>query len=182
VAALIKKVSFKLSQLRRVRPIIPQHIAEKIYLSTIQPCIDYAISVWGQTTETNLKRVQRVQNYAARLVLNNFDYVNVRGIELVKNLKWMNVKERCFYFTCTLMFKCLHDLAPPYLCDDFTLSSDINFYATRSHPMNVHVPNCHRNCFKFKASVLWNRLPVACKDAPTLDTFKFHLKRLVLST
>jgi hypothetical protein len=176
VSALVKKISFKLCQLRRVRSTIPQYIAEKIYLSTIQPCIDYAISVWGQTTEMNLKRVQRVQNYAARLVLCNYDYVNVRGIDLVKRLKWMNVNERCMYFTCILMFKCIHGLAPSYLCDDFTLSTDVNTYTTRSHPMNVIVPMCNNKSFKTKGSILWNHLPAECKDAQSIHIFKTKLK------
>eukprot|EP00914_Ancora_sagittata_P007951 GHVO01015678.1.p1 GENE.GHVO01015678.1~~GHVO01015678.1.p1 ORF type:complete len:117 (+),score=4.91 GHVO01015678.1:825-1175(+) len=63
VSVLTRKVVFKLSLLRRARHAIPQYIAEKIYLSTVQPCIDYALSVWGQTTETNLYKIQRLQNY-----------------------------------------------------------------------------------------------------------------------
>lgn len=176
VSVLVKKISFKLYQLRRVRSVIPQCIAEKIYLSTIQPCIDYAISVWGQTSEMNMKRVQRVQNYAARLVLCNYDYVNFRGVELVKNLNWMNVHQRCTYFTCILMFKCINGLAPSYLCDDFVFNVDVNSYTTRSHPMNVIIPLCHNKSFKTKGSMCWNRLPAECKDAPSIHVFKKKLK------
>eukprot|EP00914_Ancora_sagittata_P007950 GHVO01015676.1.p1 GENE.GHVO01015676.1~~GHVO01015676.1.p1 ORF type:complete len:140 (+),score=1.59 GHVO01015676.1:276-695(+) len=94
VSVLTRKVVFKLSLLRRTIHAMPQYIAEKIYLSTVQPCIDYAISVWGQTTETNLYKIQRLQNYGARIALNDFNYEH-RGMELVKHLKWMNVKDRC---------------------------------------------------------------------------------------
>jgi len=181
VTCLVRKISFKLAQLRRLRPTIPKYIAERIYVSTVQPCIDYAISVWGQTSVTNIKKIQRMQNYAARIVVNNFDYINVRGANLVKELHWMNVKDRCSYFTCILTFKCLHSLAPNYVCDDFTLNCDTNFYSTRSHPMNVVIPKCHRSCFKFNASILWNQLPTACKNAHTLGAFKYYLKRHILS-
>ena len=55
VTGLVRKISFKLAQLRRLRPTIPKYIAETIFISTVQPCIDYAISVRGQTSVTNLK-------------------------------------------------------------------------------------------------------------------------------
>ena len=55
-----------------------------IYVTAVQPCIDYAISVWGQTSEYNIYKIQRLQNYAARLVTNNFDYVNCRSADIVK--------------------------------------------------------------------------------------------------
>ena len=62
-----------------------------IYTSIIQPKIDYAISIWGYTTAHNINKVQRLQNRAARILTGNFDYVNTRGIDLVKTLGLMNV-------------------------------------------------------------------------------------------
>ena len=62
--------------------------------------------------------------YAARLVTNDFDYVNSRGLDIVKSLKWMNVNQRCQYFTTTLMFKCIHGLAPTYLVDNIVMNCD----------------------------------------------------------
>ena len=61
-----------------------------IYISIIQPKIDYAITLWGYTSQQNLQKI-RLQNRAARIVSGNYDYVNTRGIELVKSLQWMNV-------------------------------------------------------------------------------------------
>ena len=48
----------------------------------------------GLTTAYNINKVQRLQNRAARILTGNFDYVNTRGIDLVKNLGLMNVIQR----------------------------------------------------------------------------------------
>ena len=42
--------------------------------------------------------MQRLQNRAARIITGEFDYIHVRGIDIVKNLKWMNVIQRRDYF------------------------------------------------------------------------------------
>ena len=89
----------------------------------IQPKIDYAISIWGYTSRQNLNKIQRLQNRAARIITGNRDYVNTRGIELVKTLKWMCVSQRRYYFMLLLMFKSIHGLAPDYLCDVVGLRS-----------------------------------------------------------
>ena len=39
-----------------------------------------------------------LQNRAARIITGEFDYIHVRGIDIVKNLKWMNVIQRRDYF------------------------------------------------------------------------------------
>ena len=47
VLNLCKKVASKLSVLNRLRNILSREMLSRQYLLYIQPCIDYAISVWG---------------------------------------------------------------------------------------------------------------------------------------
>ena len=74
-------------------------------------CIDYL------GVKLNLSRVQRLQNRAARIITGNFDYINVRGIDIVKRLKWMNVIERRDYLVALIVFKCIRGMAPTYISD-----------------------------------------------------------------
>ena len=52
---------------------------------------------------------------------NNYDYINTRGINSVKRLNWMTVKQQIIYLTVNQMFKCIHGLAPQYLCNSIVL-------------------------------------------------------------
>ena len=65
----------------------------------------------------NIDLVQRVQNHAARLITGNFDYINSRGIDLVKSLNWYTIRERRYYFLLTLMFEAIYGIATYYLSD-----------------------------------------------------------------
>ena len=185
VNKLCANVAAKLGKLRRLKDIISSQILYKIYITAVQPCIDYAISVWGQTNEYNIYKIQRLQNFAARLITNNFDYVNCRGIELVKMLKWMNVKERCQYFTINLMFKCIHGLAPSYLANNVTMKFDVNGINTRSHPMDVYIPyvssQLGERSFQYIGAKLWNMLPSSLKDVYDFNDFKFKLRNFILN-
>ena len=108
---ICRSLSFKVSRLARAKRILPAYLLLKIYNSVIQPSFDYGITIWGNTTESNLAKVQHIQNYAARIVTRNFDYKNYRGIDLVHSLGWMNIKQRFEYFQCILMFKYIHGMS-----------------------------------------------------------------------
>ena len=110
--SISNKLVFIISRLSRLKPVLPSQIQHKI---------DYAISVWGYTTAHNIDKVQRLQNRAARILTGNFDYVNTRGIDLVKTLGLTNVSQIRDYCMIILMFKSLHGLVPNYLCDEITI-------------------------------------------------------------
>ena len=101
--SISKKLVFIISSLSRLKAVLPSQMLMYIYTSIIQPKIDYAISIWGYTTAHNINKVQRLQNRAARILTGIFDYVNTRGIDLVKTLGLMNVSQRRDYFMIIMM-------------------------------------------------------------------------------
>ena len=179
--SISKKLVFIISRLSRLKPVLPSQTLMYIYSSIIQPKIDYAISIWGYTTAHNIHKVQRLQNRAAGILTGNFDYVNTRGIDLVKNLGLMNVTQRRDYFMLIMMFKSIHGLVPDYICDEITMQRDITVRTTRSAVNNnVHVPyiilECCKNAFAYRGPVLWNALPENIKKCETLNCFKKCVK------
>ena len=90
------------------------------------------ITILGFTLKYNLSKVQRLQNKAARSITGEFDYVHVRGIGIVKNLKWMNVIQIREYFVALSVFKCIHGMSPSYLSDCITMYNEIAVRDTRA--------------------------------------------------
>ena len=62
--------------------------------------------------KSNINKLQCVQNYAARIITGNFDYLNTNSIDLIRSLRWASIQERCDYFTAVLMYKAIHGLTP----------------------------------------------------------------------
>ena len=181
ILQLCKTMNYYIHVLRRLNKIFPKQLLLKIYKSYVQSKLDYGLSIWGCTTEGNLDRVQRIQNFCARIMCKNYDYVNTRGIDLVNSLKIQTIRQRRDYFLSVLMFKAIHGLAPHCLCNDVTMVVDVHGYNTRSSEnMNLYVPKytieiCKRS-FAYKGSMLWNDLPDEVKESSSLDAFKSNYR------
>ena len=141
--------------------------------------------MWGLcTVESTVltQSVQKLQNCAARIICKNFDFVNVRGIDLVNELGWQTIETRRNFHIATLMFKCIHGLAPDYLCDQVTLVSEIATRSTRSaHSLDVVIPKVNkeifRKSFQYSGAVVSNNLPDNVRRADDLFTFKLQYRQ-----
>ena len=177
VQRLCQSTYYHISLLRRLHRIFPMNLLLQVYKSYIQPRLDYGITVYGCSTQKNIDLVQRVQNHAARLIMGNFDYINCRGIDLVKRLDLYTICERRDYFLTTLMFKAIHGIGPHYLSDRIDMHFDIHGYNTReAGSMNVYLPAVHkeiyRNSFLYLGGKLWNELSDFVKNFTNIETFK----------
>ena len=97
VQKLCRNVSSKLAVLNRLRKVLNKTLLRKQYMSCIQPCIDYAVSVWGSCTEQTKDLICRLQRRAARIIAGNFDFINTRGADLMKDLGWQTLDIRRDY-------------------------------------------------------------------------------------
>jgi hypothetical protein len=122
---ICKQLGFKMAQLKIMKTFCNINMLNEIYMTTIQPIIDYGITVWSTVPKYCIKRIQKLQNFCARIINNNFDFINTRGLDLVKQIGWMNIVERIDYFTNLLIYKCINQIAPVYLQNDIILCSEI---------------------------------------------------------
>ena len=148
-----------------------------VYFKSI---IDYCITVWGSAAQKYLCKIQKLQNSAARLLAQNFDW-NIRGIDIVRGLGWQNVKERYCFLSCCLTYKSLNNLAPYYLSDLFSSVSEEHTVSTRNATSNtLQQPRCNNSLYKSSLSVngsgLWNKLPSEIRNKKTFSAFKYNLK------
>ena len=85
--------------------IFPKDLFLQVYKSYIEPLLDYGINLHCCSTQKNIELVQRVQNHVAKLITGKFDYVNCRGIDLIKSLNhyMLSLKEEIIF----LQYWCL---------------------------------------------------------------------------
>ena len=171
--------------LGRLRKKLSSNMLNRIYLTYIQPSIDYAISLWGHCGENLKKFITRIQHRAARIVTGEFDFINIRGHELMLRLRWQSVDQRRDYFTTNLMFKCLTDTAPVHLKNEISSVSETHSINTRaSQNLNVSSPRPNIEFFKksfaYHGPHVWNSLPDEVKSAENLNEMKRLYKRVML--
>ncbi|CAB4043026.1 Hypothetical predicted protein, partial [Paramuricea clavata] len=108
-----------------------QHITNLVSSALVMNKMFYCSTVWSNTSSTNIKKLQLVQNFACRIITNigKFDHISPG----LRELNWLPVKEQLLLREAIMMYKCVNELAPHYLSDLFTKRSDIHQRDTRSH-------------------------------------------------
>ena len=117
---------------------------------------------------------------AARLITGNFDYINCRGIDLVKSLNLYNIRDRIDYFLTKLMFKAIHGIVPTYLSDRIVVNFDVNSYDTKGSDMDSYLPTlrkeAYRSSFMCMGGKLWNGLPEFVQNSKNIESFKHNYR------
>ena len=92
------KVSKGLEMLRRMRPFAPENILIKVYKSLVLPYSDHCSLVWGNTNNSMLDKLQKLQNRAARIITGKS--YETRSSDMLSDLNWKNLKE---FVICNLI-------------------------------------------------------------------------------
>ena len=113
ISNLCRILNFHLRNLWRIRRFLSQEACHHVVRALILSRIDYANSLLYGARERDLKRLQRLQNKAARLV-----YACGRdkcSAELLSALHWLPVKERLNFKTMLNVYNCISGKDPAYL-------------------------------------------------------------------
>ena len=183
IQKLCRSVCYKLSLLNRLRKFMNKELLNKIFIIHIRPCIEYGLSVWGHCSESNKALVQRLQHRAARIILGNFDFINVRGHDLVHQLGWQTIDQRRDYYVATLMHKCIYETAPIHLSNEITRTIHTHDLTTRAASNgDLHVPEskCEtfKQSFQYQGAILWNNLPSELRNIADINEFKYFYKQM----
>ena len=89
------------------------------------------------------------------------------------------------YLKRTLVFKCLNNLAPPYLLNKFSHSRDFHSYNIRHRDLlrpPLAKTTKYQGSFRFSETTIWNSLPLDLRRAHDLNKFKSVLKKHLRSS
>jgi hypothetical protein len=182
ISQVATKVNANNYRLRRLKSSVPRDIKLKIHKAVTLPIIDYANTVWGSFSKSNDKLIERLEHMAARAITGEYDYINKRGAQLMKDLDIPHFNYRVNYNKCLLMYKSINGLTPDHISNNFHLLQDISNRELRDkHKMHLHVPRPKCEIYKrsllYSGPVLWNQLPTQLQSATSLNSFKSMYKR-----
>ena len=115
--------------------------------------------MWSNTTDTNIRKLQSVQNLAACIVSNNKKYHHV--FPVVKNLRWLPVKTNLYFRDTVMTLKCMTGMAPEYLGHKFISRGNISERVTISlQKLNIPLfkTKTGQRSFFYRIVNVWNNL------------------------
>ena len=93
VDAIVKKANSTRAFLSRNLKGCSQKIKAASYTTYVRPTVEYAAAAWDPHTQRNTKKLEQVQQNAARYVLHDYDHRSDVTI-MLQNLKWEPLDER----------------------------------------------------------------------------------------
>ena len=173
-------------RIKAARKYLTRSACNKLMVSLVLSHLDYTNSLLGGLPKASIAQLQRIQNIAARIVLNKGKYDSATSC--LEQPHWLPIRYRIEYKIITLVHRCLHQTAPPYL------SRLVNYHIQRREGLHLEedtskleIPKTTKKTFAARSfsvlgPTLWNNLPSELCNITSYTTFKKHLKTHLFKT
>src|SRR5258706_10566454 len=110
------------AQLRTFRRSVSRPVVQSLVTSLVLSRLDYGNATLAGIPPHLLRRLQSVMNAAARLIYSSSKYDHISP--LLRQLHWLQAKERIEFKLAVLVYRCMHGTAPPYLIYELSRTGD----------------------------------------------------------
>ena len=166
-----------------IRKHIPAHCAKILYYSFIYSKISYGIEIYGKTSNTNMHKLQVIQNKSLKILLNLHPRTPTDLTH--SHAQVLKVHHIYEYVTINFVHIQVNGKLPSIYNNYFKQNNHIHQHFTRNNT-NLHLPQINtrhgHNMTKFMGPYLWNKLPNNVKDIPSNLRFRQQLKKHYLQT
>ena len=178
VATKVKESYFHIKNLGKIRKFITPKACETMVHAFVSSKLDYSNALLYGLPACLINKLQCVQNSAARIVLQRRKSEHITPV--LKELKWLPVKQRIKFKVLLLTYKCLNGVGPKYLCDLLKTAKSTRSLRSSGKgllivPRTKQITYGNRG-FYHSAPSLWNSLPLEIRNSSSLNVFKSNLK------
>ena len=174
-----------LQRIKLIRKYLTLELSAKLAVSLCPSHLDYSNSILVGLPDCTIGKIQRIQNYAAKLVLGKTRYDGSK--EALKDLHWLPIRFRIKFEILALTYNCLRGDAPEYLMNLLS-RCPLTTHTLRSNNIidRLVIPKTLRRTFASRSfstmgPVLWNRLPRSVKGSGNIYIFKKKLKTFLFT-
>ena len=158
-----------LCAINRVKHLFDARTQQRVINASVFSKLYYYSPVWSNTSKKNILKLQKVQNFAGRIITGTRKFYHIKPV--LRELRWLPVSSYLRYTLGVLAFKCVKGLAPSYLCDRFKTRATLHDRNTR-YKDSLNIPaykSASEQCtFLYRATNLWNSLPRALINSATI--------------
>ena len=177
INSVVRSCYSYLRQIGHIRPFLTYHATATLVHSLVTSRLDYVNSLFVALPKCLIRKLELVQNRAARIVCmkKKRDHVT----PLLKSLHWLPIEYRIKFKVNLLTFKALHGLAPNYISQLLTQYKPSRSLRSSSQGLLIEPRTKYMTgdrAFSVSAPKLWNVLPIFVRMSNSLSSFKTALK------
>ena len=177
VTKLCQNVHFYLKIIRHIRNVLDVRSAKLVVHALVTSRIDYCNSLLFGLPKTTIKKIQKLQNGAARLITQTPYRDHITPV--LKALHWLPVEQRIRFKIACLTYRCIHGTAPGYLRSLISVrQSPRSLRSAAAIQLDSVAPPTvfSSRAFAFSAPSVWNGLSMKTRNSPSFEIFKSNLK------
>ena len=176
VNAIVSHCYKLIKNISRIRKVITKEQTEILVHSVISSKLDYCNSLLINTSQANLFKLQKVQNTAARLVVQGRKRDGISKV--LRDLHWLKIESRIIFKILLLTYKRIKGLCSQNL--------RIEYKAYNCRPQDYLLLEIKaaktkygKRTFDYAAPRLWNALPLELRKEENIDKFKGQIKTIL---
>ena len=178
ISHICKVCYFELRRISQMKQYLPSDCLVQLVSCFVLSRLDYCNSVLAGLPKSSLNKLQKVQNSAARLILNKSKREHITPL-LVK-LHWLPVHLRIDYKLAVFGFKFFEGTLPKYLSDSLKKYEPLRTLRSANDNKLVvpvrYMKSFGERAFSSQVPRVWNKLPSVMKNCNSLVSFKKQLK------
>ena len=174
---MCRNINSKIGLLTRLKKFLPKEFLNIIFKATIQPKIDYGITVYGNTFSSHTKRIVKLLNRASRVITSSDKDYDI----LYNELNWKTFSCRRNYFNNIFIYRCTKKLAPNICNDIFQLKSSAGIRTSSVRNNEVLIPRKYSETFG--NTIFWsglkefNKLDLTIRNSNNLKSFIRNIRK-----
>ena len=171
-----KAAMLNLLKIKATRKNLIRTACNKLMVTLVLSHLDYANGILGGLPKTSINKMQAVQNMAAKITLGKGKYDSTTSC--LVQIHWLPIKYRIDHKIISLVHKCLHSEAPPYLTRMVKyIKPTRQGLHSETDDNRLLVPKTSEKTFAGRSfsvmgPTLWNALPLDIRKIDNYYTFK----------
>ena len=143
---VVNKITKTIGIISKVRHFLPISTTRTLYLTLVEPYINYCNLVWALPHPTvSLDKIYKIQKRYCRII--NFAHYRAHSEPLFQNLSILNVYKIYQTQLAIYMYQQTHNLLPHDHLKQFLTNSSLHTYNTRQKS-NIHIEYARTSCRK----------------------------------
>lgn len=178
VNSICSKCNFHPRRISSICPYLTTEACHSAVVSLVLSTLDYCNVLLAGLPTKQISRLQRLQNWAARLV--TLTPKNFHITPVLMELHWLPITDCITYKLCLYVYKALNGLAPLYIAELLHLRTRNPRLRQLHDSLQLAPPPLSlalsKKSFTHAAPTLWNALPLNLRASESLAQFRRNLK------
>ena len=171
--------AYNIRRIASIRRFIDTSTAKMLASSLVLVHLDYSNSILAGLPKTSIHLLQRIQNWAAKVVLGR--QRSDSSVEALKDLHWLPIEQRIDFKILCLIYKATNGLAPALSHLFKNKSFNRETRASQTGIKDLIIPRHKKSTFAARSisvygPTIWNHLPLYIKSSVNFASFKSSLK------